>query len=225
MSNHDVPQVVTVEQRQKADAAGYQTKAACDSIEYSSFIDRRENLTAKKTAMSINETLSYATEQTSQGMGTYRFLMINYKLWSVAIPSIAAQLVIMLVETISMMFVGRLNDTFAIAGVGLAIIFMNVTTVVPLSGLNSAISVLVAVAYGKKDFAECERVLQRGRILCLIATAPLFFIAISCGSIMTAMGVEEEVANHSQNYSYFFFFALASHCQFDCYRSYLNSTG
>ena len=58
-----------------------------------------------------------------------------------------------------MMFVGRLNDTYAIAGVGLAIIYINVTTTGPLMGLNSAISVLVAVAFGKRDMVECERIL------------------------------------------------------------------
>ena len=81
-----------------------------------------------------------------------------------------------MMETISMMFVGRLYDTFATAGVGLAIIFVNLTTHSTLMGLNNAISVLVPVAYGQKDLPECERVLHRGRILCLICYVPLAVI-------------------------------------------------
>ena len=78
-----------------------------------------------------------------------------------------------MLETISMLFVGRLNDINAIAGVGLAIIYVNFLGTSILMGLNSAISVLVAVAYGRRDFADCERILQRGRILCLLVTLPL----------------------------------------------------
>ena len=47
-----------------------------------------------------------------------------------------------------MIFVGALNDSFATAGVGLAVIFVNLTTHSTLMGLNNAISVLVPVAYG-----------------------------------------------------------------------------
>ena len=53
-----------------------------------------------------------------------------------------------MMETISMIFVGRMNDTEATAGVGMAIIFVNLTTHSTLMGLNNAISVLVPVAFG-----------------------------------------------------------------------------
>lgn len=73
------------------------------------------------------------------------------KLWSVAVPAISSQLVIVMVETLSMIFVGRLDDTNAIAGVGLAIIYVNGTTTSILFGLNGAVAVLVAVSYGRGD--------------------------------------------------------------------------
>ena len=72
-----------------------------------------------------------------------------------------------------MIFVGRLDDINAIAGVGLAIIFVNGTTTSVLLGLNGAVAVLVAVSFGRGDIEDCEIILQRGRILSFIASLPL----------------------------------------------------
>ena len=88
-----------------------------------------------------------------------RFLSMNGRLWSVVFPAILSQIVLLMMETISMIFVGRLDSTYATAGVGLAIIFVNLTTHSTLMGLNNAISVLVPVAHGQRDPIECERVL------------------------------------------------------------------
>ena len=63
------------------------------------------------------------------------FLTLNMKFWQVAIPAVSSQLIILLVETISMIFVGRLNNAAAIAGVGLAMNFVNILIVI-LYGLN-----------------------------------------------------------------------------------------
>ena len=103
-----------------------------------------------------------------------------------------------MMETISMIFVGRLNNNFATAGVGLGIIYVNCTTQSTLTGLNNSISVLVAVAYGKKDMVECQRVLHRGRLLCLMCYIPLFLVEIMCFPALVAAGVEPEVASYSQ---------------------------
>lgn len=41
---------------------------------------------------------------------------------------------------------------------------------------------------------------------------------------MTAVGIDPEVASFAQYYSFFQYFAMVSHMQFDCYRQYLNAT-
>lgn len=61
------------------------------------------------------------------------------KLLRIALPAVSSQLVIIMVETISMLFVGQLNNTQAVAGVGLAIVFVNGTTTSVLMGLNGAL--------------------------------------------------------------------------------------
>eukprot|EP00353_Schmidingerella_taraikaensis_P004644 CAMPEP_0185573184 /NCGR_PEP_ID=MMETSP0434-20130131/4961_1 /TAXON_ID=626734 ORGANISM="Favella taraikaensis, Strain Fe Narragansett Bay" /NCGR_SAMPLE_ID=MMETSP0434 /ASSEMBLY_ACC=CAM_ASM_000379 /LENGTH=175 /DNA_ID=CAMNT_0028189337 /DNA_START=80 /DNA_END=607 /DNA_ORIENTATION=+ len=120
-------------------------------------------ITLDKTATSMGgETQSVPPPvqgQANYAMNAQLLLQLNMKLWSVAIPAVTSQLVIIMVETISMLFVGRLNDTDAIAGVGLAIIFVNGTTTSVLMGLNGAVSVLCAIAYGKGDYKDCMRVL------------------------------------------------------------------
>jgi len=54
--------------------------------------------------------------------------------------------------------------------------YVNLTTHSTLLGFNSAISILVPVAFGQKDTKECENVLQRGRILCFLCYAPLIVL-------------------------------------------------
>ena len=62
-------------------------------------------------------------------------------------------------ETLSIVFVNRLGDTNATSGVGMAINFVNLTTLSTLMGLNNAISVLVPVSFGQNDLHECEKTL------------------------------------------------------------------
>ena len=56
------------------------------------------------------------------------FLQLSRRLWAVVLPAILSQLVLLLMETISMVFIGSLNDAHATAGVGIGIIFVNLTS-------------------------------------------------------------------------------------------------
>lgn len=140
-------------------------------------------------------------------------------------PAILSQLVLTFMETAGMIFVGSLDDNYAIAGVGLGLIYVNCLIHSTLTGLNSAISILVAVAFGKNDIEDCEKILMRGRIVSFIAWVPLFFVEIMCYPILVAMGFEPEIAGYAQQYSFMIYIALGFHMQFDCYRQYLNATG
>ena len=111
-----------------------------------------------------------------------------------------------------MIFIGQLNDPNAIAGVGLAIIYVNGTTTSVLMGLNGALAVLVAIAYGRNEIDDCERILNRGRVICFLASIPLFFVQISCYPVMRALGIEPEVATHTAKYGFFLFIAMVLYC-------------
>ena len=80
------------------------------------------------------------------------------------------------------------------------------------------------VAFGQKDLRECEKVLQRGRILCLLFYLPLAVVQLFCYHILVWAGIDVEVAANAQKFGIFLFIAIGFHLQFDCYRHYLNST-
>ena len=117
-----------------------------------------------------------------------------------------------------MIFIGQLNDPYATAGVGLAIVYINCSVANILTGFNNAISVLVAVAYGKKDMQECKTVFHRGRVICFICYVPLFLVAINCSNVLEYLAVEPLVAENAQRYAMYLYCAMGFHTQFDCYR-------
>lgn len=107
-----------------------------------------------------------------------------------------------------MTFVGNLNNTFATAGVGMAIMFVNLTTHSTLMGINNAISVLVPVAFGQRDYSECERVLQRGRLICFMCYLPLLLVQLLSYRILTLCGIDHEVATYAQTFGLYLFAAM-----------------
>ena len=146
------------------------------------------------------------------------FNELNARLLGVVFPTIMSTVLIFSIQTISMMFVSNMNDQAATAGVGLAIIFVNLSTMTVLMGLNYAMGVLIPVSYGQKDLQDCERVLQRGRLLCLIFYLPLIILQLYCYRILISMGQEEEVAQNAHNYGMFLFGAMGFFTQFNCYQ-------
>ena len=72
-------------------------------------------------------------------------------LWSisrVAMPSIVTMIFSLLMELTNMFFVGHLNDSAKIAGVGLGNMYINVVCQSIIIGLNGGIGTLVAQAFG-----------------------------------------------------------------------------
>ena len=55
------------------------------------------------------------------------FIEMNKRLWGVVFPAICSQLTLLMAETMSMLFVGRMDNTYATAGVGIGTIFVNCT--------------------------------------------------------------------------------------------------
>mmetsp|Transcript_2104 Transcript_2104/g.2678 ORF Transcript_2104/g.2678 Transcript_2104/m.2678 type:complete len:82 (-) Transcript_2104:48-293(-) len=69
-----------------------------------------------------------------------------------AVPSTINLIFEMLVEVSNIVFAGHLNDSVALAGVGLGNMMLNVTTVSIGVGLNGAIDTLVSQAFGDKEY-------------------------------------------------------------------------
>jgi len=106
--------------------------------------------TADQTTTSIDasQRTEPIYESNDNPVNAWLSLSISMKLLKIAIPTVSSGLVIIMVEAISMMYIGHLNDTRAVAGIGLAVVYVNGTTTSVLMGLNGAVGVLVSIAYG-----------------------------------------------------------------------------
>lgn len=87
-----------------------------------------------ETATQITQKRSERDQQAKIDLA--EVIELNRRLWGVVLPAICSQLMLYMMETISMIFVGSLNDTYATAGVGMALIFVNLTTHSTLFGFN-----------------------------------------------------------------------------------------
>jgi Na+-driven multidrug efflux pump len=67
-----------------------------------------------------------------------------------SIPAVLSLLFEMLIEVITMVFIGHLNDPLMMAGNGLGMMMMNVGCMGVALGLCGAIDTLVSQAYGDK---------------------------------------------------------------------------
>ena len=75
-------------------------------------------------------------------------------------------------------FVGHLNDTKMLVGVGMGNIIINCFIMSIMFGLNGALDTLVPQAYGLLNFKQCGNYLNRGRLaICIyyIISLTLFF--------------------------------------------------
>ena len=181
-----------------------------------------EDETQDKTEILVEKT---NTKDGESPMKISQIIELNFQLFSVAIPTIFSGLTLLLIESVSLIFVGQMNNTYAMAGVGLSIIYTNFVSLSPLTGLGSALSVQVSIEAGRKDYQKCETILQRGRVIAVIAALPLCIFQLLQYEIMVMCGIDSEVASYAYQFGIFLFLAMCIHMQFDCYRSYLNATG
>ncbi|TNV79111.1 hypothetical protein FGO68_gene194 [Halteria grandinella] len=105
-------------------------------------------------------------------------------------------------EVINLAFVGHLNSESMLAGVGLANMFLNITTVSVMMGLNQALNTLVAQSYGMEDYYMCGVFFNRARILVSIVMMPLAIILYNTETIFGLMGFDYEASHQAQLYIY-----------------------
>jgi Na+-driven multidrug efflux pump len=74
-----------------------------------------------------------------------------WQVFKQAVPSCLCMVLGMLQENINLIAMGHLNRPALIAGVGIGNMFMNMTGLSIVIGLNGALETLVSQAYGNKD--------------------------------------------------------------------------
>ena len=123
-------------------------------------------------------------------------------LGDVSIPIIIGQIFSLFVEMLNLVFAGRLGDPIYVAAAGLGNMYANVTCLLIIYGLNSAIATLVAQAYGAGNLRKCGIYLNKGRIAVVIFFIPIFIIMFFCERFLLAINMDPKASAIAQQYTY-----------------------
>lgn len=110
-----------------------------------------------------------------------------------------------------------------LAGVGLGTLYVNIFCQSIILGLNGALQTLVSQAFGAGNIRECGVILNRGRLVALIAFIPIVVVLCLCEQFLLAIGMDPEASAYAATYTYALIPAMLCHSQFDATRQYLNS--
>jgi MATE family multidrug resistance protein len=96
-----------------------------------------------------------------------------------AVPSLLCMLILMIQEMINLIFVGHLNNSAMIAGVGTGNMIQNMFGLSMFVGLNGALETLVSQSYGSGNLKLCGVYLNRGRFILLCSFVPVAMILLN----------------------------------------------
>lgn len=116
-----------------------------------------------------------------------------------------------------MMYLANDAEKDVVSGYTIAMTFTMMNVLASVQGLIVAVGVLTSIAFGQQDYPECEKVLQRGRILCLFAFLPILIVQLCCYQILIMVGVETKVAEYAHYNGLYLCLAMLFQTQFLCY--------
>jgi MATE family multidrug resistance protein len=120
----------------------------------------------------------------------------------VAVPIIIGQIFSLFVEMLNLVFAGHLGDPIYVAAAGLGNMYANVTCLLIIYGLNSAIATLCSQAFGAGNLHKCGVYLNKGRIAVIIFFVPIFGIMFLCEPFLLAIKMDPRAAALAQQYTY-----------------------
>ena len=91
----------------------------------------------------------------------------------IGLPAIISMVLALVVEVINSIFVGHLGKEEVLAGVGMANMYINVTCLSLLFGMNMVLSTIGSQAFGFGDLRLCGIYLNHSRIIMTIVFLPL----------------------------------------------------
>ena len=123
-------------------------------------------------------------------------------LWKLALPSILAQMVNMAYSIIDRMFLGRMENVGSMALAGLGVTVPLITIITAFSHLiGTGGAPLAAIAMGKQDQKEAERILGNCWILLIILSAILTVAFLIWGTpMLLLMGADKSTLPYAKAY-------------------------
>ena len=133
---------------------------------------------------------------------------MSKNLFAVAVPIIVGQIFSLFIEMLNLVFAGHLGDPVFVAAAGLGNMYANITCLLIIYGLNSAIATLCSQAYGSGNMRKCGIYLNKGRIAILLFFIPITGITFLCESFLLMLRMDPETARQAQIYTYGIVIAL-----------------
>lgn len=134
-------------------------------------------------------------------------------------------MITMLVEIVSVIFIGHLNDSVILGGVGLGTLLINITLMSIGIGLNGAIDTLVSQAYGNKQFYLCGAYLNRGLICQIFLFIPGSIICANGKRILMYLGQDDDTSEAAIQYIFYLVPGMFAMNLFETIRRYLQAMG
>ena len=104
-----------------------------------------------------------------------------------SIPGMWSMLSFLLVQLVNTYFIGNINDSYLLAGVGMGNMLINVLCFATQQGMNGALESLVSQAYGFNNFRNCGVYLNRGRQIITFMIIPIAIIFVFSDKILVAI--------------------------------------
>lgn len=127
-----------------------------------------------------------------------------------------------IMDVISLYFVGWLNNTTMLAGVGLGIVIMNIVIVSILQGSIRGMEKLIQMSLEKEDDIEMMcRYMARGRAILIALWVPLAAFLYFSYPVLVMIKQTPEVATEAVNYMHFALPGILFKANFDYIRRYI----
>lgn len=141
----------------------------------------------------------------------------------ISVPNMLQNVIVMMVEILNVVFIGKLGDPAMVAGIGLGNATQNLCGLSVIIGLNSALDTLISQAAGQGKMELCGVYRNRGQFVMTLIFIPVVCILANSSPIFTAIGQHHEVADYAQEYIIAFLPGLYLKGFNDCQSKLLNN--
>jgi len=143
---------------------------------------------------------------------------------TLAVPNMFMFILQNLIDIISLIFIGHLeNSSNYLAAVGLGTTWFNLTSYYILLGLTLVIDTLISQNYGKNDYTACGIYFYKTSIIVTFACILFIPLIMSCGFVMTKIGVDPTLAQQSGNFANYLIPSLFMGIHFEMAKKFLNA--
>ena len=139
------------------------------------------------------------------------------------VPLVIGMLLYLLVQLTNTYFVGNLNDSTLLAGVGMGNMLINVLVFAVTQGLNGALETLVSQSFGAKKFEACGIFLNRGKLVCTLIFIPVIIIFVYADTILIALHQDAGISRVARMYCCILIPGIWAQSMFDATRRFLSA--